>query len=203
MELRIGNHESGKYSHAAAFALLVIIMAGMILFAGNAAPAQAASKNEKAHAVYDKKLSKLTNLEGYRYADVTGDKVDEALVQTHEGGGSGRVFRIYTYKNGKAKKILETAEYGLETITFYKKSKGLILYGAGHGGEWYEYYKLKNGKFKYLAGKSRVAEAGGGMYNGPWNYYKKTKTITKKQFKKRVNGVKKGKKKKVTLDYSV
>ena len=92
-------------------------------------------------------------------------------------------------------RVLNDYVYGLSKFTVYKK--GIIAYGAGHGGEWYRYYKLTNGKYKLKGVKSRVARAGGGAYNGPWAYSNGKKTITKAAFNSAIKGIKKGKKKTV------
>jgi len=127
----------------------------------------------------------------YKYADVTGDGVHEALISTNVG----RDFYIYTYRSGKAKCILTGGLYGLNKLTVYKKTGAVTLYGAGHGGEQYAYFKYKSGKYKKAASKSRVAKAGGGISNGPWYYYSaKGSSVKKSAFNKAIKGLAKGKK---------
>ena len=157
--------------------------------------ASVATLSRKADAAFDKKLksisSKSQNSLRYRYVDITGDKIHEALVEykpkTQEG--SGETFDVYAYSNGSVKRILTIKEYGLSRCIFYKKTKTLILYSAGHGGEGYGYYQMKkNGNYRFVASKGRNAIAGGGTDNGPWQYFKaNTATtatkITAKQFR--------------------
>ena len=184
------------------FMIIVAVLCLVSVFAvtNQVQAASKASRNKKAKAAFAKKLGKADGLEVLKYADVTGDGIVEALLECHpEGYGSGRTFAIYKYANKKVKKILYTEEYGLERLYFYKKSKSLILYGAGHGGEWYSYFTMKSGKYKFLAGRSRMSVNGGSMENGPWSYYKKTKTIKKSAFNKAVKKVKKGKRKTIKL----
>ena len=184
------------------FMIIVAVLCLVSVFAvtNQVQAASKASRNKKAKAAFAKKLGKADGLEVLKYADVTGDGIVEALLECHpEGYGSGRTFAIYKYANKKVKKILYTEEYGLERLYFYKKSKSLILYGAGHGGEWYSYFTMKSGKYKFLAGRSRMSINGGSMENGPWSYYKKTKTIKKSAFNKLVKKVKKGKRKTIKM----
>ena len=137
----------------------------------------------------------------YKYVDITGDGIHEALVEykPKTQGGSSQTFDVYTYKNGSVKRILTTTEYGLSRCIYYRKAGSLIIYGAGHGGEWYRYYKLNSsGKYRYTAQKSRVAIAGGGGWNGSWSYYKggtSVTSITAKKFKSLITGCKVGQRK--------
>ena len=166
----------------------------------NVQAASKATKNKKAKAAFSKKLGNAEGLEVLKYKDVTGDGIVEALLECHpEGHGSGRTFRIYKYSGKKLKRIMSISEYGLSRLYYYKKSKSLILYGSGHGAEWYSYFTMKNGKYKHLAQRTRNAIKGGGMEDGPWYYSKYTKDLTKSEFKKLVKNVKKGKSKKIKL----
>ena len=102
--------------------LMAIALAIAAMFFSITAHASSNSKNKKAHKVYDEKLQEIEYVERYEYEDVTWDGVDEALIESRNPeGGSGRIFRVYTYKNGKAKCILKDPEYGLDKITAYKK----------------------------------------------------------------------------------
>ena len=158
-----------------------------------------AAKNKKAVALYEKEAKRI-NAWRPKYVDITGDGIKEALFyyRPKGRGGSGIDFVIYTYKNGKIKCILSDTNYGLIKIMVYKKSKSFIAYGAGHGGEWYAYFKMKSGEYKYIAEKSRRAKNGGSMTNGPWYYSTGNgmsyKSLTKSQFNKKIKSIKKGKK---------
>lgn len=129
----------------------------------------------------------------YEIKDIDGDGQEEGVIQFYgPGHGSARTLQIYKYKSGKVVKVLNDYVYGLSKLTVYKK--GIIGYGAGHGGEWYRYYKLSGGKYKLVAIKSRVAKAGGSIYNGPWAYSNGKSTITKSAFNAAIKGIKKNKK---------
>lgn len=162
--------------------------------AGKVTAASVKAKNAKAHKAYKKKMSSIAKASmdcSYKYVDITGDGIHEALVSANVG----RDFYIFTYKGGKAKKILTGGDYGLSKITIYKGSKGIITYGGGHGGETYSYYKKKGSSYKKVASRSRQSVNGGGMSNGPWYYYNgKSGSINKAAFNKNIKGISKGKK---------
>lgn len=185
-------------------ALLVSLLLVLpVALSGTMIEVQAASEsatNKKAHVLYNKKVNNLRKLGtyvAYKYVDISGDGIHEALIEYHPNtGGSGRIFQIYTYKNGKMVRILNSREYGLSKVMVYAKSKSLVYYRAGHGGEGYCYYKLKNGKYQLVASRGRVAYAGGGSYNGSWYYYNsKDKAITKTKFASLTKGMTTGSKK--------
>lgn len=184
------------------FKILIAALCLLSAFAvmSNVQAASKASRNKKAKAAFSKKLGDAEGFELLKYADVTGDGIVEAMLQCHPPGfGSGRTFRVYKYTGGKVKRILYMEEYGLIRLYYYKKSKSLIMYGAGHGGEWYAYFTMKSGKYKFLAQRSRTAFAGGGMENGPWYYSNGAKELTKSKFNKLIKHVKKGTRKKIKL----
>lgn len=109
-----------------------------------------ASTNSKAHAAYMKKMRGLADSSGrdmYCFVDLTGDGVDEAVMENYAYGGSGCDLLIFTYKKGKVKRIYKEPEYGLQWIKYYKKTRSLVFYRSGHGGSLYWYAKYKQGKF--------------------------------------------------------
>ncbi len=111
----------------------------------------------------------------YRIADVYGNSTKELLVGTHEESGSGSTIRIYTFVGNKITLLHKFGVYGDVEYRFYKKTRALILYSGGHGGEVYKYFKLgigSNGKStsKEVAYKGRRSEYYGNAYTGPWNY---------------------------------
>ena len=180
--------------------LALILLFTLFLTALPATAESKTAKNKAAHALYTAIVQKLCGEGGdvaYKYADVTGDGVDELLVEHHPmGNGSGREFEIHTYKSGSTKQILSHGEYGLEKVTRYSKTKALVLYCAGHGSEAYIYFKYKNGKYSLVASKAREAKAGGSSRNGPWSYGNSSgKSIKKADFTKKTNSLLKGSKK--------
>ena len=181
------------------FALLCA--AAVMIPAGGARAATKDAINKKAKTEFSKRLKNAKGLEVLKYADVTGDGIVEALLECHAGGGSGRTFRLYTYthKTGKVTRVLTMGEYGLSRIYAYPKTKSLVLWGAGHGGEWYAYYTLKNGKYTLLAQRARMSKAGGSDKNGAWSYSKLSKDLTKAQFTKAIKGIAAGTRKTVKL----
>ena len=163
----------------------------------------ASSKNTAADQAYDRVRSSLLRKSSgvtYKYVDITGDGVHEFLAEYNPkiGGPARQV--IYTYKKGKAKKVLSSKVYGLSSVIAYKKTKTLVLRGLGHGNEQYVYYKMKNGKYKKLASRARVAKAGGAITNGQWYYYNKSsQAVDKTTFSSLINKAAKGKKKKYSV----
>ena len=193
---------NNKHRHFLARLLAWVLMIACLPF-GMAAPAEAASKaakNKAAHEQYAKTLQSLYRRYGYvsyQYADITGDGVDEVMLEYHpENTGSGYMVWICTMKKGAQKTLLKDGEYGLSKVMRYPKSKAIVLYCAGHGGEEYIYYKWKSGKYSRVASRARMAKAGGAWENGPWSYYNgKGKLIKKAKFKKSIASLTKGKKK--------
>ena len=154
--------------------------------------AEAATKtaiNKKAKKLYKKQINKIAAkgvvYVAYKYADVNGDGITDAMVEYFSGeNGSGRHFTIYSYKNGKLIKLLDEDEYGLQKVIVYKK--GIIIYYRGHGHEEYVYFKkTSTGKIRYFADKSRMLE-------DEWGY---SHNLTKTAFDKRVKTIKSGSKK--------
>ena len=185
--------------------LMLTVIVTALLAAFPVSAASKAKKNQAAVALYEKKAGKIVNLEARKYVDITGDGVKEAIFYYHpKNSGSGRKLVIYTYKKGKIKKILSDGNYGLIKLIVYKKSKSFIAYGAGHGNEWYRYFKMKNGKYKEAAMKARTDPA---FRKSAWYRTKITnspykgsrKELTVAEFNAAVKGIKKGKKKTVKM----
>ena len=183
------------------FLLLAVLVAGTSVQA-----ASVAKTNKKADKAFDAKLAALRTESAfplsYAYVDLTGDGIHEALVEHRPSGigGSGSTFAVFAYEKGAVKQLLSIDEYGLTKCTYYTKTKTLIAYGAGHGGEWYRAYQLKSNKYKAIAQKTRTAKAGGAAENGPWKYTKgKSETqTTKSKYTSLMEKLKKGKKKTVS-----
>ncbi len=159
------------------------------------------SANKKADKAYMKLVKKICEEErtivNYYFIDMTGDGVHEAIIQYHpQDGGSGDVFQIYSYESGKTKLILDDMGYGIYRLDVYKESQTFIMFKAGHGHESQTYYNMVDGMFKYVLMKGRPnAEA----EIKPWSYssYQSDEKISKSKFKKQVNELCKGKKKKI------
>ena len=118
--------------------------------------------------------------------DLTGDKIHEALVEyrPRSNKGSDDTFSVFAYQKGAVKQILSIREYGLTKCTYYTKTKSLILYGTGRGGEWHRYFQINGTRYKDIVQRIRKSTAGGGTEYGPWQYTMgKSKTkITKAKF---------------------
>lgn len=171
--------------------LLVVCM--LISFSSVTYGASKSTLNARAEKAYIKKVNSLKQqknkpIEERRF-DFNWDGINDLLVFYRTfSGGSGFSYDIYTYKSKKVKKLLSFDAYGVESIRIYKKSKGIVVHGAGHGGEWYRYYKKKGSKYKFAGMKGRQTYP-----VGKW-YYSKNQEMTKKQFNKAIKGIQKGKK---------
>lgn len=161
-----------------------------------------AAKNKKAHIVFKKKarsLGKTYQNVQYKFVDLTGDGIHEMLVDGRSGQGGGHIFYVYTYKSGKAKRILKDGQYGMAFIKSYRKTKAFVMYCTGHGHEHYDYFAMKNGRYKRIAKRWRSGVNGGSVGSGAWSYSNgKSKAYTKATFNKKVKKLTKGKTKKVS-----
>ncbi len=176
--------------------LVLFLLSLSIAPAVSAAPTAA-----QLEAKYVKTLAKLVpesrNGVSYLLIDMDKDGLSECLVDyQNTPGGSGSIFALYDYTSGKVKRRLFLSQYGLEKVTYYPATKSLVLYGNGHGGEWYRYFKKSSkGTYKLKATRGRAAIAGGSMSNGPFSYSDKNGKITKSAFKKIIKKLQKGSKK--------
>ena len=167
------------------FLLLAVLGAGTSVQA-----ASVAATNKKADKAFDARIASLRADSDfplrYAYVDLTGDKIHEALVEyrPRSNKGSDDTFSVFAYQKGAVKQILSIREYGLTKCTYYTKTKSLILYGTGRGGEWHRYFQINGTRYKDIVQRIRKSTAGGGTEYGPWQYTMgKNKTkITKAKF---------------------
>ena len=183
------------------FVILLAILMAVLLIPVTTMDAHAAISNTRVCSKYKKKMKSISHNNGtgvsYCYADFDGDRVQEAMITYNAYSGSGQVWQILDYKSGRVKNELKTSEYGLNWVKSYKKSRSFIAYGGGHGGEWYEYYRLKKGKFKKVAEKARLSTAGGSDHTRSWSYTVKGRSSSKSKFNKAIRGIASGKCKKL------
>jgi hypothetical protein len=131
----------------------------------------------------------------YKFADVTADGIDELIMvcAPSKKGGKNSDYLIYTYKNKKVKKIYDYSNYAVVHFRFHKKTKSIITYTLGDNKEGFFIYQIqKNGKYKLLGSKSRVARKAGAIEDGIWTYKKGTKKTSTALFNKIVKKTKKG-----------
>lgn len=173
---------------------LIIIITTLLIATFALSTATYASTNSKADAAYKKevkKIAKTVKSTWYKFTDITGDGVHEAIIFGKENYGSGNIWKIYTYKNSKAKLIFDGGEYGLDKIGVYKKTNSLYYHRAGHGFESYVYMQLKNGKYEVVCAKSRSQNG------GSWGYNDNKSSISKSTYNSLVKKLAKGKEKKL------
>lgn len=185
--------------------LAVVLFAAVLLqskdFRGNANECQAASvkKNtKKAKALYKKKINSIyyDSVDySYKITNIVGDKVPELLINYTAQDDRHGTFKIYTYKKGKLKTILNTSGDNLELYQ-YKKTKTLITAESYHDYKAQSYFQYKNGKYRLKARSCRNDIA------SPSQWYENSKgnSISKSKFKKTVKKLKKGKKKNLRTD---
>lgn len=177
-------------------ALIRLFPVLFLLIALNCPAADAASKasiNNKADALYMKKVQRLkkdVKSVWYKFTDITGDDIHEAVIFGKAITGSGNYWKIYTYKGGKTKLLFDGGEYGLDKLVVYKKTKSFYYHRAGHGWEATIFYQLKNGKYKQVAGKGRSFQ---GVRPGKWSYNNGKKAISKSAYNKLIRKYKRGK----------
>ena len=154
------------------------------------------SVNSRANAKYSKKVKSLLDSGNYRtveykFTDITGDGINEALLLlSPKNAGSTVVFRIFDYDTatGRIKRILNYRGKYLEKLLVYKTNKTLILEYSGKGAKEYDYFSMKKGVYVLDAYKLRPASS------SVWQFYNKDgKRISESDFKKLIKGVKYGK----------
>lgn len=157
-----------------------------------------AATNKAADACFTKKITSMKDSGKYtsilyKFADITGDDLHEALILAHpKNGGSASAFRILQYDNGKLNSLLSYNIYGLSRIITYKENGTFILFTEGHGGKSYRSFEMKKQIYNLVASKSAGS-------SGPWTYYNRDdKKISKSEYNKLVKGIKSGKR--VTLN---
>ncbi len=177
---------------------VVLFLLALILTVDNSENVSAkSSANKKADKAYMKLVKNICEEKDvyirYCFKDLIGDGVHEAIIQYHpKDGGSGDVFQIYSYENGKTKLILDDGGYGIYQLYSYKNSQTIIIFQSGHGHESQLYYKMTDGEFRCELGKGR-SNAG---ETGPWYYYsyKTYDELSKSEFTKLKKELCKGKK---------
>jgi hypothetical protein len=89
---------------------------------------------------------------GYYLTDIDNDKKPELVVEYGTCEADVRT-RIYTYKNGKAKKVGQFYS-GHTSFYYYPSGKGMVLFSAHMGYESVKVLTLKNGKIQMTAWSS-------------------------------------------------
>jgi hypothetical protein len=103
--------------------------------------------------------SKTPYLWGYYLTDIDKDNKPELIVEYGTCEADVKT-RIYTYKNGKAKKVGQFHS-GHTSFYYYPSGNGMVLFWAHMGDESIRVLKLKNGKTEMSAiwGSGREVKA--------------------------------------------
>lgn len=141
-------------------------------------------------------------MQSSKYFDIDNDGVKELIVEF----GSSRVreknLKMYSYKKGKVKTMLDRNEYGLVSVKVYDKTRSMELLFRGNGTEEYRYYKIGNNSYKKRASSSRRSTAAGAYSDGQWTYYgnQEWNGLNKSDYDKLVKKMKRGKARSTSLN---
>ena len=110
------------------------------------------NKNKKSRKAYkaflEKKKFKRTKYNKFKYAliDLDNNGIDELLIDSGGTAMGNKDNFVYTFKNGKVKKLLEAYR-----VPFSVYEDGTLEYGMGHMGSMeISYYKIQNGSVHKL-----------------------------------------------------
>lgn len=130
--------------------LCVSMLVGVM--SGNALAAKATKKSKKVNKAYSKIIRKYENQDSsgdymcyYSFFDMTGDSTKELII-TSGRSEQGKYHDVFTYKNGKAKKV--GSFWAWHSHLGYKKKKKLLNYQWHWSGATIQSVRIKNGKVK-------------------------------------------------------
>ena len=93
------------------FLKTTLLLLGIImLFSFSAEAASKAATNSKADALYKEKVQEMkadVKSIWYKFTDITGDGIHEAIIIGKTISGSGNLWKVYTYKSGAAKIVFD------------------------------------------------------------------------------------------------
>lgn len=186
---------------------LALMLAFGLIFAGNV-PTQAAKKSSKqtiakkqkkankafAKALKNKKIVAPSNkykggINLYLMRDVTGDGVKELFVANGDPRGSNGPANIYTYKNGKVKKI-----YTLNSARLYSPSLKMYVgdyssSGTGTPYAYFDFYKYNGKKMvKYVRYKATYEYETTKSYDEEYDEWDVSLRLVKSTYQKIRNG---------------
>ena len=137
----------------------------------------------------------VMTLQSYVYFDIDHDGVKELLAESGRSISREKNLKIYAYKKGKVKTMLDKSEYGVVSVKAYDKTRSLELLFRGNGTEEYRYYKVGNSSLKKQASRSRRSTSAGAYSDGQWTNYGSGDydVINSSEFDKITSGLTKGK----------
>ncbi len=171
--------------------LLFLLLSYLLLC--NMTNAQAASRAQKAKNAYAKYLQSVCSNDLFCLIDINRDKTPELLTAGNESDPIGTFRCVYTFANGKIKKLANTKKkgsvisYGEKEVKYHSRKKILAIYDGGTSNNT-SFYSIKgNGKLKKVGemgyhwydDESTVRRP---WYNGKWISEEKYNRILK-QFK--------------------
>lgn len=190
-----------------ALCLLFVLAAGISNVSLEAPGKQvtAATKKKSALKAYQKFLSQSKiqwgnnkykkGSFGFKIKDLDGDKIPELLLTCNEGVAADGYERIYTYKKGVVNEVLEANH---SRFCFYPGKHIVCETGAQSGDYFTRWYKMSNGKIKYVAGeegREKVIEAdtesdAGFQIEIHYKYYINKKKVSKASYNKYIKKLK-------------
>ena len=134
-------------------------------------------------------------LQTYTFYDVDGDGVNELLTESGSSKTREKNLKIYSYRKGKVKKMLDRTEYGVVSVKSYDQTRSMVLHLRGNGTEEYRYYDLGSSGYSKKASQRRRSAAAGAYSDGQWFYYSSGDydTLTQSEYNKVTAAMKKGK----------
>ena len=133
----------------------------------------------------------------YQFIDITGDKVPEVLAKYIKRNKRHGNLDVYTYKNGKIKRLLHIRNDNLKKIYFYRKTKTLVIYDSYHDYNDCAFYKYSKRKIHLIAKKCVNSANGGSVWYEKQNGHR----ISKKKFNRIVKRLKTGSRKNLRKGY--
>ena len=164
-----------------------------------------AANKKKVHMAYEKvisllksKVDKLEYVRGdlyFAYYDINNDGTDELFVQFAEADDNSQILQggtdviVYTYKDGKAKKLLESLTGGGTWGGYYfsKDSKYISMYSRGGWSEGeFLFVKLSSGKL-VKAGVASYSAKNFDVPSAGFIYKVNGKKVSEKEYNRYLN----------------
>lgn len=134
-------------------------------------------------------------LQTYTFYDVDGDGVKELLTESGSSKTREKNLKIFSYRKGKVKTMLDRTEYGVVSVKSFDKTRSMELHLSGNGTEEYRYYSLRSTGYSKKASQRRRSAAAGAYSDGQWFYYSSGDydTLTQSEYNKITSAMEKGK----------
>ena len=141
-------------------------------------------------------------MQSSKYFDIDNDGVKELIAEFGNSISREKNLKIYAYKRGKVKTMLDRNEYGVVSIKVYDNTRSMEIFIRGNGTEEHRYYLIGANKYKKKASSSRQSAAAGAYSDGQWTYYgnQEWNGLNKSSYDKLVKSMEKGKPRETNLN---